>query len=100
MTTARLVGSLPEPETNGLSPIAGTCASDPGTLVTVVATLRVRKIEDDLETGERCVKFELEEIEPVGGADESFVAACMRNVRLQRTGVQELSGFEDAAREE
>lgn len=94
-----LLGTLPDPMKNGLSGVADQFEEDPTETLTVVATLAVKKVEYDVETGDAAVKFHVTAIEAVGGSDESFVLSTMRAVQEKRTGVPALDGFEDAMKD-
>lgn len=64
--------------------------------ITVIARLSVRSIEHNMKSGDSKVKFELDHVEPVDGADETFVLSLLNSATERRTGKVEIDGFGEA----
>jgi len=95
---ACIIGRLPQPSDEGLSSVAGTFEKDTSRTLTAVVRLSVGKVEYDVqsEIPTAKVKFRIDAIEPVGGADESFVLSSLAGAKEIRTGIAQLDGFDKA----
>lgn len=93
---ATLIGTLPDPDLNGLANAAQKFVDEPDIERTVIARVKTRKLEQDRETGEWTAKLGIVHIEVIGGSDERVIKQTLASACESRTGITQLDGFEQA----
>lgn len=88
--TVQIQPAKPKDEHNGLADIEDRILANPHETVTVITTYVVKKITEDVETGERYPVLKTKHIEPVLGDLEQKVAALQSEAYKKRTGSEEL----------
>jgi hypothetical protein len=88
--TVQIQPAKPKDEHNGLADIEDRVLANPHETVTVITTYVVKKITEDVETGERYPVLKAKHIEPVLG-DHEATAITLRDAAYKaRTGAEEL----------
>ncbi|QJU54377.1 hypothetical protein SCB71_14625 [Herbiconiux sp. KACC 21604] len=88
--TVQIQPAKPKDEHNGLADIEDRILANPHQTVTVITTYVVKKITEDVETGERYPVLKAKHIEPVLGDDEASAIELRDAAYKTRTGAEEL----------
>lgn len=83
---AKLNGSLPKGQANGLSAIARQLVDEPDQPHVVIAIVDTRKIATDCDTGDQEATVRVRRIEPISGDDGQRAATLLRRAMETRTG--------------
>jgi hypothetical protein len=88
--TVQIQPAKPKDEHNGLADIEDQILANPHETITVITTYVVKKITEDVETGERYPVLKAKHIEPVLGDVEVDAIALRDKAYAARTSAEEL----------
>lgn len=88
--TVQIQPAKPKDEHNGLADIEDQILANPHQTITVITTYVVKKITEDVETGDRYPVLKAKHIEPVLGTVEASAVELQQEAYKLRTGAEEL----------
>lgn len=88
--TVQIQPAKPKDEHNGLADLEDRILANPHDTITVVTTYVVKKITEDVETGERYPVLKAKHIEPIVGDLASKAVELQSEAYKKRTGAEEL----------
>lgn len=88
--TVQIQPAKPKDERNGLADIEAKILANPHETITVITTYVVKKITEDVETGERYPVLKAKHIEPVLGDLATSTISLQQQAYKARTGADEL----------
>jgi hypothetical protein len=88
--TVQIQPAKPKDEHNGLVEIEGDILANPHDTVVAVVTYSVKKITEDVDTGDRYPVLKIQDISPLNGDLKADGEALKQKAISARTGAEEL----------